>query len=413
MAEPALAVAVPPSAWSLSRHFSRFNRTSDANLEPVGPMKERIEAFMQYWDARSGSWSTLVPGGDQPWTGRIEFPGQVGDSFPVIEKKPILVHDADVLLTGSLQGARVAFCTVPSLGETERGTIKVPRADAPPDRWQFLRLEGERATPSAASWRFLGVRGDPASDVYVSFRASAAATRPPARRPFALNLCPERVGRPGSFALEGPSDRIAAFVRQLDGGAFAFRGVEAGVDDAEVVAPPAAELPTASSAARAFSVSLKGTWRLVSPQHAVRTCVPGCAEAHADEQRYKRWAFVLPGAEAEVGKVVEVEASAPHPGSPSSPSPPALADTWTLVRRRLNPQRRLVSTTWSVSLSTVLPSSASSSSTAGRCTVTFDVDDPHAVRARPRRAEGRAIASGGGRERLPVWAEMARGQGRR
>ena len=75
MAEP-LAEPAPASAWSVSRHLSRFHRTSDAKLEPVAPMKERIEAFMRYWDARCGSWSTLVPGGDQPWTGRIEFPSR-------------------------------------------------------------------------------------------------------------------------------------------------------------------------------------------------------------------------------------------------------------------------------------------------------------------------------------------------
>jgi len=40
------------------------------------------------------------------------------------------VHDADVLLTGSLHGARIAFCVVPSLGESERGTIKVSRTGA-------------------------------------------------------------------------------------------------------------------------------------------------------------------------------------------------------------------------------------------------------------------------------------------
>ncbi|GAA5892194.1 hypothetical protein JCM8208_001472 [Rhodotorula glutinis] len=408
MAEP-IPEPAPPSTWSLSRHLSRFHRTPDANTQPVAPMKARIEAFMRYWDGRSGSWSTLVPGGDQPWTGRIEFPGQIGDSFPVVENKPIVVHDADVLIPGLLHGARVPFCTVPSLGETERSTISVPRTDAAADRWQFLRLEGEGDSPSAASWRFLGVRGDTKHDVYVSFKATSTATRKPSRRdPFALNLCPERVGRPGSsFALEGPSDRIAAFVRQLDGGTFAFRGVEAGVDEAEVV-----ELPTAPHAARAFSVSLQGIWRLVAPQHTVRTCVPGCAEAHRDEQRYKRWAFVLPGAESEGGEVVEVEASAARPTQSSSPAPPVLPDTWTLVRRHLTPQRRLTSTTWSVLLSSALPSSTSSAVNAGRCTVTFHLDDPHEVRPREgasrRRGPVRAIASGGGRERLPVWAEMAR-----
>ena len=155
---------------------------------------------------------------------------------------------------------------------------------------------------------------------------------------------------------------------------------------------------------------------------------------------------MLPGAEDEVGKVVEVEASgassslslslfaalvaldaskarrsstdptlAPRAATrstPSSSSPPVLPDTWTLLERRLTPQRSLLSTTWSVVLSsTVLHHhSASSSASARRCEVTFRLDDPHEVRARA--GQGRAIASGGGRERLPVWAEMARAEGR-
>ncbi|KPV76742.1 uncharacterized protein RHOBADRAFT_51740 [Rhodotorula graminis WP1] len=406
-------MAEPLSSWSLSRHLSRFHRAADAKTVPVAAMKHRIEAFMQYWDGRSGSWSTLVPGGDELWTGRIDFPGEADDMFLVMEKKPVVVHDADVLLTGVLHGARVPFCSVPSLGETARSTIEVPRTDAAPDRWQFLRLEGEGGAPSAASWRFLGVRGDPKSDVYVSFRASLSATPKPARR-LALSLWPERrLVRTSStsFALEGPSDRIAAFVRQPDGGElFAFRGVGSGVDEAEVV-----ELPTAPHAARSFVVSLQGTWRLVTPQHAVRTCVPDCLEAHADEQRYRRWAFVLPGAEDEVGKVVEVEASAPRPiSSPSSALAPAHPDTWTLARRTLSRHsRRLVSTTWTVSLSAVVLASASSSAAAaGRCSVTFRADDPHEVRAREGgdHGAGRGIASGGGRERLPVWAEMTSGR---
>ncbi|GAA5937678.1 hypothetical protein JCM3775_002097 [Rhodotorula graminis] len=339
-------MAEPLSSWSLSRHLSRFHRAADAKTVPVAAMKHRIEAFMQYWDGRSGSWSTLVPGGDELWTGRIDFPGEADDMFLVMEKKPVVVHDADVLLTGVLHGARVPFCSVPSLGETARSTIEVPRTDAAPDRWQFLRLEGEGGAPSAASWRFLGVRGDPKSDVT-------------------------------SFALEGPSDRIAAFVRQPDGGElFAFRGVGSGVDEAEVV-----ELPTAPHAARSFVVSLQGTWRLVTPQHAVRTCVP----------------------------------DSPRPiSSPSSALAPAHPDTWTLARRTLSRQsRRLVSTTWTVSLSAVVLASASSSAAAaGRCSVTFRADDPHEVRAREGgdHGAGRGIASGGGRERLPVWAEMTSGR---
>ena len=97
----------------------------------------------------------------------------------------------------------------------------------------------------------------------------------------------------------------------------------------------------------------------------------------------------------------------------SSSSPPVLPDTWTLLARRLTPQRRLLSTTWTVVLSsTVLRHpSASSCASARRCEVTFRLDDPHEVRARA--GQGRAIASGGGRERLPVWAEMARAERRR
>jgi len=65
---------------------------------------------------------------------------------------------------------------------------------------------------------------------------SFAAPKPARRFVLPFALFPERPEhRSTSFALEGPSDRIAAFVRQLDGGAFAFRGGESGVDEAEVI----------------------------------------------------------------------------------------------------------------------------------------------------------------------------------
>ncbi|TNY24269.1 hypothetical protein DMC30DRAFT_387751 [Rhodotorula diobovata] len=190
-------------------------------------------------------------------------------------------------------------------------SVKVPR-DGSIDYWQFLgHPDGDsQDIPGCSLWRFLELVDGVREEIHVLFKREKGVKE-------------GRVHKRASTEAE-TRDRVqrdvVAFLRAL-GGPVEFRGVRFKPEDVEIVGapgllllaahgfartdpdpryPPPADLPTAPSAPPALSVTLRGIWRPV--RRDVTETNRGTRRFGQEVTRpdgYLRWAFVLPGGEAD------------------------------------------------------------------------------------------------------------------
>ncbi|BGP37044.1 hypothetical protein JCM10449v2_000948 [Rhodotorula kratochvilovae] len=158
-ASAAAAPGVPYAAQSASTKYHEQQLDSTE-------LERRIRAFILHLD-RTPAWRFIVPGADRAWGGDIAIPSRNRDgSFP--KNAPVVVWNANFLVSGETNGALVPMITIPVL-ESEVNTLMIEYEDGPPDTWIFDDVTmAISSTPYRSAWRLKNYRGREIKVVFIS-----------------------------------------------------------------------------------------------------------------------------------------------------------------------------------------------------------------------------------------------------
>lgn len=229
-----MAEAAPKPAWSLKRGLALFRPADQSGpTASVTATRSRIEAFMKHWDDKAAVWSSVVPGGDKPWTGRIDFPGGALLSRGRRGTQPLTLHlrvrrcvqghgaqarrrlrgrrarqrrgprcdraAADGALHGSPRrlcqspARRSALVLLLSQAHCRALTLRLGRAGSI-DYWQFLgHPDGDsQDIPGCSLWRFLELVDGVREEIHVLFKRGASSSPQSLLARPTLGPCPRR-----------------------------------------------------------------------------------------------------------------------------------------------------------------------------------------------------------------------------